>query len=1535
MGKTSKRLLSLAIALVMVLSMVPAGGLQAEAASEPIPMAQLDKVLLGQKVKTAALALQNNEFKDKTTAVEAKCPVCNDELKTWLPLDAATLADGEALADGHYYIAEPCTTMTGSITPGAATCLLLNGKDLTSTNRVFLGGSGIFNIMGTGNVIGKTVDGTANKAIYGGTVQINTIGLNGTINLYGGTYKNGEGCDTGYVVSIANNGGRINIFDGVLIEGSTTAAPVYIGQCSNSSSKAAVFGMYGGTVDGTKKAAAAIYCVGTTKAAIHSGGDYKMILAGGTVKGNTAASETILTTSSNARYGTLEMYGGTVEGGSIHANEGKATVKISGGNVAALKVTATAGTPSITITGGTFSFDPSDYAACVTKNTEEDTWTVNGGSHTGDADACSACGVVRNGYSVEKPFAASLESVWCDDCNANIPVSQWQAVSSASTELTQGHYYLANTLNTTAAIVVNARGNDICVHLNGNNITQTTSGRVPAIRVEGGHLSIMGNGIVSGYSDNWLYGGAVHVDGNSAYATAATADASADLYGGTYQVTGNTTAVSVGNYGVYFGIHGRTHVTGATTCVRTNVFAQKYAVITGGTIDSYLRTQNGNGQYIISGGNFTNTNALTADSAIIPVVTGGTFAHNPANYTSTGCIVENSGKWTVYAGHALEQSEAKEATCTEPGRSTAVTCVNCAQVFSDAEVIPAKPHTWVDNTCTTCQGVKLEITCEHGCEDPAWKPLPSSGTLTSGHYYVEENMTVTETITTAAGSKVCVLNDKEVSSTGDVSIFQPAGEFSLMGEGSMRIASGNTKVGAVKTDAPTADVYIYGGTYGNTANVKRGCITLGENGGSVTIKGGTFERPIMLWGGAGEKKANLTIEDGEFNSTNAISAVFVHFTAAPSANITIKGGTYNSPAMIVTAGSNLDSSNLTWNITGGSFRFNPVAYLPDGYGAKLEEGMYVVKNCAEGHDFPVGGGACLNGCGYNNGLECEHGCTGEIVWTPVKDTMELGNGHYILAASFEGQITVAAGATACLHLNGKDLTHATQAILVDKAGSELSIMGNGNVSVTAAGGNTAQGAAVVNAPAAGAAMNIYGGTYTTNKTDRGAVVAGDYSTLKIYDGTVNGPIMVKDTNNAVEIHGGDFTSSLGIFNGYNLTGEKNISILGGTFHSELLQYPGSTEMCRFDYENMPEGAIEGGKFATNPNMYTGDLCADKLESGYWQVSEDDCEDWYEIDGSDTLICAKCEKLIGDAVPGMTAIVYEDYFEFFSDAQDAMDAYAGEGYIKVFGDSEIEIADDTIIDANGYKVTVTGSGKVSPMDAANDSYVSYGRFYIEGDVTIERDVTNPVNGRRYITIDDTNNPVDSTSEFETFYTTHRVEITLTNVTLRTSAAGMYYKAEYKCDNTLAELVDTYGVAVGRDKVPDKYFEDAENVGVSAIVGFTPDENHAVKGTSGALFGLMKEGYTAANNKFRAETVIYANAYFRVNVTRDADPSNDLVVVGDEVNDGTSNGVGHSLLGLLQYIDAHWTEYADYQDTVNEFYNKWISVCSSWEFENIGK
>ena len=237
------------------------------------------------------------------------------------------------------------------------------------------------------------------------------------------------------------------------------------------------------------------------------------------------------------------------------------------------------------------------------------------------------------------------------------------------------------------------------------------------------------------------------------------------------------------------------------------------------------------------------------------------------------------------------------------------------------------------------------------------------------------------------------------------------------------------------------------------------------------------------------------------------------------------------------------------------------------------------------------------------------------------------------------------------------------------------------------------------------------------------------------------------------------------------------------------------------------------------------------------------------------------------------------------------------YIKLLkNDTVFNLAADqtACIDVNGKKTTISGSGTLQGADSANDAYkTSVGAATVADTVTIAPDAA--VNGNRYIAIADNGRA-----------TFHRLNMRLTTVSLRTASCGIYYKAKYECDDTLAAKVDSYGVVFSVKNMPGADFktELADN---NRYTTLTPDASFGdgTVATSGSIFNIMKTAYDAGgdvaqSNAARGEMPIYANAYVVVSgKTFVADTANANKKVTDE---GFNKGVAYSMLDVLKLIDT---------------------------------
>ena len=237
------------------------------------------------------------------------------------------------------------------------------------------------------------------------------------------------------------------------------------------------------------------------------------------------------------------------------------------------------------------------------------------------------------------------------------------------------------------------------------------------------------------------------------------------------------------------------------------------------------------------------------------------------------------------------------------------------------------------------------------------------------------------------------------------------------------------------------------------------------------------------------------------------------------------------------------------------------------------------------------------------------------------------------------------------------------------------------------------------------------------------------------------------------------------------------------------------------------------------------------------------------------------------------------------------------------EEDVVISKNLVLDLNGFYITgdtsVTSGATLSVKDSQTDDYTiedsnGYGK------------ILGAISGVRaedgYIMIAE----ADGVSF-------HRVHLQLTDMTLRPSAVGVYYKCNFTGDEIVAQHVDRYGVALSVSGEPA-----TDNPGIcSWYDSFTPGKgSNAANGT--LLQGIMKTTNTEAENAENAEMVIYGRAYI---LTKDG-----RYIFSECVN--------RSFREQLELVDEQWNELtAQQQLAVLDLYQSYESIIGRWDIPNI--
>ena len=569
----------------------------------------------------------------------------------------------------------------------------------------------------------------------------------------------------------------------------------------------------------------------------------------------------------------------------------------------------------------------------------------------------------------------------------------------------------------------------------------------------------------------------------------------------------------------------------------------------------------------------------------------------------------------------------------------------------------------------------------------------------------------------------------------------------------------------------------------------------------------------------------------------------------------------------------------------------------------------------------------------------------------------------------------------CLHLNGMTINYTGR---IHWGGSgTLNIMGEGSLNALGKSNATTNfGNIYINS---GGTINLYGGKFTSAETATlnkpqsltdpryatlsvhnvgatvniydgvemestfGTNIAADMGTVNLYGGTLRGGKGYPYHADTITSATSDWTACGGnvYLYGQSATKKAIFNMYGGTVTGGTAKQGGNVFVYKNAAFNLYGGDILGGTADVGDNLYIYDTAALKVGAdwtgsasvafsapyGYGDIVQNgvstgdfsgnlqyEAVEMPKIYGADDkLVIAPVCLYTADG----TKIWARNNAEAIKKQQEQADSY-----IRVLlADSVFELPEGktVCIDFNGKNTTVAGNGILWGMDRSNDTFQAEAcaAVTVADTVTVQEDVTGGEHGYRYLAL----------SENQGAYGFHRLDATVKTVTLRTSAAGLYYQAVYNCDPVLSEKVKTYGVALSLRNLPGADFL-TESTDCYTVAS-TPFESGVVA-TSGSVFNIMKTSNKADRNCRRGEMKIYANAYLEIDGIGYV--MGDTENTGKTVADATFAGVAYSLQDVLLAIDADWEHYVEEgkADAVKEFYSTWAQHgMNAWDdlFQNI--
>jgi len=467
-------------------------------------------------------------------------------------------------------------------------------------------------------------------------------------------------------------------------------------------------------------------------------------------------------------------------------------------------------------------------------------------------------------------------------------------------------------------------------------------------------------------------------------------------------------------------------------------------------------------------------------------------------------------------------------------------------------------------------GGEVEAECPACEKTVTWKPIPvingATVKLESGHYYFAEDQIVTSNYyytinSTSEDLEVCIhLNGKTFQNTGtgnSRSFYVDNGaKLTIMGSGN--VSAGRAASTALYRCSSTLEavgidtvVNVCGGTWSKTSDALdvmggrlRGNGALNIYNGTVINIGDVQGNALWAAGGhvnlyGGEINGNVQVMKYQKDTTtlqypvdlNLAGTVVngkVHYNTENGTELqtTVQGAPVIAElevneALPVQIGRLTKGADVKVTATGVFTTENPNLQL------YVDAGLLSAKAAGKAVSVTDGVASIVDATAAkaydNSDLVLDAGkamCPwcGEVKeWTVLEKTtgsqnLETGKHYYFAADQLEntGRYNVPQGVTACVHLNGHNVTNTANRVFSVQRDAVLNIMGNGIV--TGSNNSTATANAAAATISSNGDVNLIGGTYCRAETSTLPTILearGTEKYIKIYDGvTITGGLSI-------------------------------------------------------------------------------------------------------------------------------------------------------------------------------------------------------------------------------------------------------------------------------------------------------------------------------------------------------------------------------------------------------------------------------------------
>lgn len=614
----------------------------------------------------------------------------------------------------------------------------------------------------------------------------------------------------------------------------------------------------------------------------------------------------------------------------------------------------------------------------------------------------------------------------------------------------------------------------------------------------------------------------------------------------------------------------------------------------------------------------------------------------------------------------------------------------------------------------------------------------------------------------------------------------------------------------------------------------------------------------------------------------------------------------------------------------------------DGNPANTSGSSITVKGCDGLYVAVKGSQLILSNAPYNYAY-CQ-ACKAEVQWKPVTDaeldktanTKGMTPGHYVLCENVETpqkQLNPdgANPGTFCFDIAGHTFTGASRAFYVYD-GAVLNILDSVGGGIVEGKAGSATGGGVLYSQDS-AVINLYAGTVrhnhaTTDTINSGGCVRCNGGTFNMYGGKLEG--MKVATYGGVAYVSGRTANEVTNYGSFNMYGGE---IISGTAEKEGNCIYVSNANCKVTVAG--NVSVPDVYLSVDPAKV---LLVDATETAFTGSVQLTCKTQPEngdilgtvtgtkgITGTVTLSGSSLPVIVDNGklttrleLKSFHLVDGNGIYATYDTFAEALEAYtydeARGNYIQLTKDvSKPNINKTLVVDLCGFYLTyptINDGVTLYAMDSQTDDFttddeMAYGMVYHPTVVGTGAVLAVPVEsnaaGDGYLMI----------AEGTAGYSFHRVKLNIKSMSLRASAAGVYYTCEFMGDEIVAENVKSFGIALSAWMEPtDANLKD--NCLFTANTEFTTDAVHGV-----LLSGIMKETNSVEQNQANAEIAVYGRAYI-------------------ETDAGYAFGtcVTRTLRQQMEDIDLIWNSLTDTQKAgVLDMYDQFAATMQDWNIPNI--